>query len=136
MNKTLRDLRYQNSAISPDKMLQNLNKDLDINVSVGIWYFTPGGGRFHERFVKDATIPERIEMAADMARLGVKGIEAHYPDEVNEENAHLYKQLEEETGIRLVAVPFSHFYNKMFEFGSLSNPDPDIRKKATDVDVG
>jgi hypothetical protein len=36
MNKTLRDLRYQNSAISPDKMLQNLNKDLDINVSVGI----------------------------------------------------------------------------------------------------
>jgi len=129
MSKELKDLRYQKSAISPDKMIQNLNKHLEINVSVGIWYFTPGGGRFHERFIREASILERIEMAAEMAKLGVKGIEAHYPDEVNEENVHLFKQLEEETGIRLVAIPFSHFYNKMFEFGSLSNPDSDIRKK-------
>ena len=136
MSNELKDLRYQNLAISPDKMLQNLKKDLEIDVSVGIWYFTPGGGRFHDRFVKEASIPERIEMAAEMAKLGVKGIEAHYPDEVNEENAHLYKQLEEETGIRLVAVPFSHFYNKMFEFGSLSNPDPGIRKIAIQVAAG
>ncbi|MEE9500505.1 MAG: hypothetical protein V3V48_00365, partial [Candidatus Aminicenantaceae bacterium] len=76
MNRKLKDLRSQNSAISPEKMLQNLNKDLEINISVGIWYFTPGGGRFHERFVEEATIPERIEMAAEMAKLGVKGIEA------------------------------------------------------------
>ena len=136
MSEKLKDLRYQKMAIFPENMLQNLKKDLEINVSVGIWYFTPGGGRFHERFVKEATIPERIEMAAEMAKLGVKGIEAHYPDEVNEENAHLFKQLEEEPGIRLVAVPFSHFYNKMFDFGSVSNPVSDIRKKATDVAIG
>ena len=94
MSLKLKDLRYQKTAISPENMLQNLKKDLEINVSVGIWYFTPGGGRFHERFVQEATIPERIEMAAEMAKFGVKGIEAHYPDEVNEENAHLFKQLE------------------------------------------
>lgn len=136
MDKEIKDLRYQKTAISPENMLKNLKNDLEINVSVGIWYFTPGGGRFHDRFVKEATIAERIAMAAEMAKLGVKGIEAHYPDEVNEENAHLYKQLEDETGIRLVAVPFSHFFHKMFEFGSLSNPDPDIRKKAIEIAIG
>jgi hypothetical protein len=62
MNTRLRDLRYQNLAISPEKMLQNLKKDLEINVSVGIWYFTPGGGRFHDRFVEEATIPDRIDI--------------------------------------------------------------------------
>ncbi len=135
MGKEPKDLRYQKTAITPEMMLQNLQSDLEINVSVGIWYFTPGGGRFHDRFVKEASITERLEMAAEMANLGVKGIEAHYPDEVNEENAHLYKRLEEETGIRLVAVPFSHFFHKMFEFGSLSNPNPDVRKKATEIAI-
>ena len=98
--------------------------------------FTPGGGRFHDRYVPESSIEERIEMAAGMAGFGVKGIEAHYPDEVNESNSHLYKQLEEETGIRLVAVPFSHFFDTMFEFGSLSNPDSSVRARASEITVG
>jgi len=130
------DLRYQNKAVSPEKMLQNLKQDLEINVSVGIWYFTPVGGRFHDRFVPEASVSERLEMAASMAKLGVKGIEAHYPDEINEENMDLYKQLEEETGIRLVAVPFSHFFDKVYKFGSLSNPNPKVRKMAKEIAVG
>jgi xylose isomerase len=136
MASELIDLRYQSLSISPKRMLQNLKKDFQINVSVGIWYFTPGGGRFHDRYVKEATIPERIDMAAEMSKLGVKGIEAHYPDEINEENAHLYKGLEKETGIRLVAVPFSHFFDKTFEFGSLSNPTPSIRKRSKEIVIG
>ena len=136
MAYTLTDLQYQNLARDPEKILENLKGDLDLKVSVGIWYFTPGGGRFHDRFVPAASIEERIEMAAGMAELGVSGIEAHYPDEVNESNAHLYKQLEEEAGIRLVAVPFSHFYDKQFEFGSLSNPDSAVRDKAREVAIG
>lgn len=64
------------------------------------------------------------------------GIEAHYPTEVNEENAHLYQRLQEEAGVRLVAVPFSHFFDKRFEFGSLSNPDPTVREHAIEVAVG
>ena len=131
----LPDLRGQKKALLPKAMLANLHRDFELKFSVGIWYFTPGGGRFHDRFVKAATIPERIEMAAGMAKLGVTGIEAHYPDEINEENVGLYKQLEKEAGIRVVGVPFSHFFNPSFEFGSLSNPDPKVREKAKKIAV-
>ncbi len=131
----LTDLRYQQGARDPDQMLQNLKRDFEFKISVGIWYFTPGGGRFHDRFVAAASIEDRIGMAAEMAELGVTGIEAHYPDEVNESNAHLYKQLEAETGIRLVAVPFSHFFDKRFEFGSLSNPDSASRDRAIQIAI-
>ncbi|MDZ7414477.1 MAG: TIM barrel protein, partial [candidate division KSB1 bacterium] len=136
MSYRLPDIRFQKKAVDPEVMLANLRKDLEIKPSVGIWYFAPGGGRFHERFVPEASIPERIEMAAEMAKLGVKGIEAHYPAEVNEENAHLYQKLAKDTGIRLVGVPFSHFYDKMFEFGSMSNPDPEVRRRAKEIAVG
>lgn len=135
MSYRLADLRGQKAAITPEAMLANLKRDFELKFSVGIWYFTPGGGRFHDRFVKAASIPERIEMAAEMARLGVTGIEAHYPDEINEENAGLYKKLEQQAGIRVVGVPFSHFYNAMFEFGSLSNPDPKVREEATKIAI-
>ena len=136
MTYELTDLRPQKTSVSVENMLRNLGRELEVNVTVGIWYFTPGGGRFHDRYVEKASIEQRIETARAMARFGVKGIEAHYPDEINEDNAHLYKQLEQDTGIRLVAVPFSHFYDKIFEFGSLSNPDPQIRKRATEIAVG
>ena len=135
MSYRLPDLRNQKKAITPEAMLANLKRDFELKFSVGIWYFTPGGGRFHDRFVKAASIPERIEMAAGMAKLGVTGIEAHYPDEINEENVGLFKQLEKEAGIRVVGVPFSHFYSAMFEFGSLSNPDPKVREKAKQVAI-
>ncbi|MBN1272494.1 MAG: xylose isomerase [Candidatus Aminicenantes bacterium] len=136
MDQKPRDLSYQKKAVDPNVILKNLKKDLDIQVSVGIWYFTPGGGRFHDRFIEEASIPQRIEMAAGMAELGIKGIEAHYPDEINEENIGLYKKLEEETGIRIAGIPFSHFFDKMFEFGSLSNPDGKVRDKAREIAVG
>jgi xylose isomerase len=135
MANPLRDLRYQKESIDAKRMLDNLKKDIDIRASVGIWYFTPGGGRFHDRYVEDADIPRRLQMAAEMAKLGVKGIEAHYPAEVNEDNLHLYKKLEKDTGIRLVGIPFSHFFDKAFEFGSLSNPDPKVREKAKKIAV-
>jgi xylose isomerase len=136
MGYRLKDLRYQKESITPDAVLKNLKKDLDLKFSVGIWYFTPGGGRFHDRFVAAADIPTRIKMAADMAKLGVKGIEAHYPDEINEDNAHLYQQLAKDSGIRVVGVPFSHFFNAMFEFGSMSSPDPKVRAEAKKIAVG
>jgi xylose isomerase len=60
------------------------------------------------------------------------GVEAHYPNEVNWENLHLYRGLEKETGIRLItAIPLL-FYDRQFEFGSLSNPDQKVRKIAVD----
>jgi xylose isomerase len=136
MSYLLADLRPQRLARHPGVVLENLGRDLPLRFSVGVWYFTPGGGRFHDRFVPEASLQERLEMAAGMAALGVAGIEAHYPTEVNEGNLHLYRRLEEEAGIRLVAVPFSHFFDKRFEFGSLSSPDRAVRERAVEIAVG
>lgn len=136
MTYVLADLRHQRAARTREDILRNLAEDLELRFSVGVWYFTPGGGRFHDRFVPEASVEERLEMAAEMAPAGVTGIEAHYPAEVNEENAHLYRRLEEEAGIRLVAVPFSHFFDGRFEFGSLSNPDRAVRDHAVEIAVG
>ena len=136
MGYQLKDLQYQRAASDPQVMLENLRRDFNPKVSVGIWYFTPGGGRFHDRFVPEASIEQRIDMAAEMASFGVTGIEAHFPDEVNESNAPLYRQLEEEAGIRLVAVPFSHFFDPRFEFGSLSSTETRTRDRAIEVAIG
>ncbi|MCR4427631.1 MAG: TIM barrel protein [Firmicutes bacterium] len=131
------DLRYQKERRTPEELLRHLETfELDLKVSVGIWYFTPGGGRFHEAYVDPKSVPERLKMAAEMARYGVKGIEAHYPLEVNEENLHLYKQLEKETGIRLCGAGPHNFWHRAFEFGSLSSTDPTARQRAYDTLVG
>ena len=136
MTYQLRDLRYQPVRRTREELLAHLSSfRLELRFSVGVWYFTPGGGRFHDRYVRAASIEERLEMAAALAPLGVTGIEAHYPDEVNESNLHLYQRLERETGIRLVAVPFSHFYDPTFEFGSLSSPYAAVRDKAVRIAV-
>lgn len=133
----LRDIRYQQQRRTPEELLGHLKSfRLEPKFSVGIWYFTPAGGRFHDRYVPDASIEERLEMAAEMASLGVTGIEAHYPAEVNEENLRLYKKLEEQAGIRLVGVPLSHFFDPGFEFGSLSSPYAEVRQKAVGITVG
>jgi xylose isomerase len=50
--------------------------------------------------------------------------------EVNEENIHQYKQLEKDTGIRLVLMAPFIFYPAIYEFGSLSSPLPEARRSA------
>ena len=133
----LRDLRYQKKIRTQEKLLKHLKEfNLDLKISVGIWYFTPAGGRFHDRYVPEATIEERLEMAGELTKYGVSGLEAHYPAEVNEDNLYLYKRLEKETGIKLIGVAFSHFFDKSFEFGSLSNPYKKYREKAIEIAIG
>ncbi|HNQ24866.1 MAG TPA: TIM barrel protein [Phycisphaerae bacterium] len=136
MTYQLRDLRYQAQRRGRDELQAHLRQfRLELKCSVGIWYFTPGGGRFHDRYVPEASVAERLEMAAELAPLGVTGIEAHYPVEVNEENVHLYQKLQQQAGIRLVAVGFSHFFERDFEFGSLSSPYRRVQEKAIQVAV-
>jgi len=126
--------KYQSKRRSKQELIEHLNSfDLDIKISVGIWYFTPVGGRFHEAYVDNKDISQRLEMAADMAKYRVKAIEAHYPLEVNEENYHLYKKLEQESGIKLLSCYPSIFYPKEYEFGSLSNPYNKYRDKAIEI---
>ena len=123
----LTDLRYQAIRRTPEELVAHMRRfSLDLKLSVGVWYFAPGGGRFHDRYVPDMTVAERIAYAREMAPYGVKGIEAHYPSEVNEENLHLYEKLAREAGIKLIGMGPNIFWEKRFEFGTLSNPD---RKK-------
>lgn len=130
----MKDLRYQQARRSKAELIAHMNAfSIDLKFSVGIWCLNPGGGRFHESYADPLSIEERLEMAAGLAKDGLRGIEAHYPAEVNEDNLHLYKQLEEESGVKLIGVPFSHFYDRAFEFGSLSNPYPDVREQAIDI---
>jgi len=130
------DLTYQQRIRNRDELLAHMRDfSLQPQFSVGIWYFAPGGGRFHDRYVPEKSIKERLQMAEEMAGIGVTGIEAHYPDEVNFDNLDLYQKLERDCGIKLVGVPFAHFFDRDFEFGSLSNPDPRIRKKAIQIAV-
>ena len=70
------DTKHQSQRRSKEELIKHMeNFKLDLKISVGIWYFTPGGGRFHEAYIKSKDIPEKLEMAVDMAKYGVKAIE-------------------------------------------------------------
>jgi xylose isomerase len=128
------DLRYQKVRRSKEELIDHLYKfSLDLKFSVGIWYFTPAVSRFHEPYGKPLSIEERLNIIAETAEFGVKGVEAHYPNEINEDNVHLYKRLEKETGIKIVNIGPNIFYSREFEFGSLSNPIEKYRRRAKEV---
>ena len=128
---TVLDIRYQAKRRTPEELVEHLNTfELDLKFSAGVWFFAPGGGRFHERYVPDMSIEERLDIAAGLADYGLTALEAHYPTEANEDNIHLYKQLERDTGIRLVMIAPFIFYPAIYEFGSLSSPLPEARRSA------
>lgn len=128
----LQNLQYQKLSRSREEMLRHLKEfKLEIKPVVGIWYLSSGGSRFHEKYGIELDIPERLELAYEMSKLGVNAIEAHYGVEINEDNLHLYKKLEKDTGIRISGIGPHTFYNREFEFGTLSNPVSGYRDLAT-----
>lgn len=129
----LADIRDQGIARSGEDLIAHLKRfKLEVNISAGVWYFAPGQIRFHEAYREPYSIEDRLAIAGELAEYGLKGLEAHYPNEINEDNAHLYQQLEKETGIRLITVIPNLFWDAEFEFGSLSNPVPEARRAAID----
>ncbi|MEM2130019.1 MAG: TIM barrel protein [Candidatus Bathyarchaeia archaeon] len=131
------DLRSQKAAKTKEEMLKHLKSfRLEPRFSAGVWFFFPGGSRFHEAFIEKGSIQDTLDKVAHLYDCGVVdssfGLEAHYPNEVNDELLDKYKSLQKETGIKLITVVPNLFYEKSFEFGSLSNPNPKIRKKAID----
>ncbi|MCW4050987.1 MAG: TIM barrel protein [Candidatus Bathyarchaeota archaeon] len=133
----MKDLRSQKKESSPEEMLRHLNANpIKPRYSAGVWYFYPGVSRFHDAYVDKGSMEDTLNKIAWMYDEGYIdgsfGVEAHYPNEVNRENLDIYKGLEKETGINLItAIPFL-FYERRYEFGSLSNPDPEVRKHAID----
>jgi xylose isomerase len=125
------DLRQQARRRTPQELVDHLNHfELDLKFSAGVWCFAPGGGRFHDRYVPDQPIEARLEIAAKLADYGLRAMEAHYPNEINEENLDVWKSFARDTGIRILTVVPLLFWDAQFEWGSLSSPIPEIRRAA------
>ena len=119
----LADLRPQATRRDPQQMLRHLRSfELDLKFTAGIWFFSPPGGRFHDRYGTPRDLSERLEIAAGLADYGLTGLEAHYPNEISEDNLDLWQKFTADTGIRLVTVIPLLFWDEQFEWGSLSNP--------------
>ena len=130
----LSDLRSQATSRTPEELVAQLESfELDLKFSAGIWYFSPPGSRFHDRYAQERDIEQRLEIAANLHDYGLGGLEAHFPNEINEGNLPMWQQFTAETGIRLITVIPLLFWDRKFEFGSLSNPDPGIRREAIDL---
>ena len=127
------DLRDQSVSRTPEQMIRHLQSfELDLKFSAGIWFFSPFASRFHDKYKPDIDLERRFEIAASLKDYGLSALEAHYPNEVNEENVHLWKTFQQETGIRLLTVIPLLFYDPDFEFGSLSSPIETVRQAAID----
>jgi xylose isomerase len=127
----LPDLRAQAKRRTPQELLQHLKVfDLDLRFSAGIWYFSPPFSRFHARYKPDLEIEPRLEIAAGLKDYGLVGLEAHYPNEVSEQNVDLWKKFTADTGIKLITVIPLLFWDEQFEWGSLSNPLDGPRRAA------
>jgi xylose isomerase len=125
------DIREQTRRRTPEELVEHLNSfELDLKFSAGIWYFAPGGGRFHDRYVPEQSIEARLEVAAGLVHYGLKGMEAHYPNEINEDNLGVWKSFVQDTGVRVVTVVPLLFWDASFEWGSLSSPIPEVRRAA------
>lgn len=125
------DHRSQGLRRSPQELLEHMQSfELELKFSAGVWYFAPGGGRFHDRYTPALDIPARLDIAAKLKDYGLAAMEAHYPNEINEDNLEVWKQFTRDTGIRLVtAIPLL-FFDAEFEWGALSSPLPHVRQMA------
>ena len=125
------DLRAQATRRSPEDLIRQLQQfELNPRFSAGIWYFSPPNSRFHDKYQPDVPLDARLETAEALKERGLAALEAHYPNEINEENIDTWKAFTDATGIRILTVIPLLFWDKTFEWGSLSNPDPETRRKA------
>ncbi|MCX7598774.1 MAG: TIM barrel protein [Armatimonadetes bacterium] len=124
----LRDLRPQKAIRTGEELVRHLNSfSLELKFSAGVWFFAPGGGRFHDRYCPAMTMEEILEAAASLQPYGLQAVEAHYPNEINEDNLEMFKTWMQDTGMRVLTVVPNLFYESRFEFGSLSNFDNEVR---------
>ena len=125
------DLRPQAEVRTPVQLVRHMESfELNLRFSAGIWFFSPSGSRFHENYKPDLDIERRLEIASTLADYGLGAIEAHYSNEVNEDNADIWKEFVNGTGIKLITIIPLLFRDSRFEFGSLSNPDAQVRREA------
>jgi len=127
----LPDLRDQATVRNPATVLEHLRSfELDLRFTAGIWFFSPCSSRFHEKYGDDVPLEQRLEIAAGLVPHGLVGLEAHYPNEINRDTLDLWTTFCRQSGLRLVTVIPLLFWDREFEFGSLSNPLAEPRSLA------
>ncbi len=125
------DLRGERSVRTGQDLVSHLSSfSLNLRFSAGVWFFAPGGGRFHDRYCDPMTMEQILEAAASLKGYGLEAIEAHYPNEVSDDNLDLFKAWSADTGMHVLTVVPNLFYDSQWEFGSLSNPCDAIRRRA------
>jgi xylose isomerase len=131
---SLIDLRQQAVHRSPVELIKHMKSfKLTPKFSAGVWFFSPPDSRFHMKYANELNLEERLEIAAKLGDYGLKGMEAHYPNEVNEDNFHVWQKFEKDSGIKLITICPLLFRDKIFEFGSLSSPIKEKRKEAIEL---
>src|SRR5437868_6949225 len=108
---SLPDLRPQATRRSSSELVAHLKSfELDLKFSAGIWFFSPPASRFHDRYQPVVDIRHRLDVAATLKDYGLTGLEAHYPNEISEENLDLWKTFSRDTGIKVLTVIPLLFY--------------------------
>lgn len=127
------DLREQAKRRTKEELLEHLKSfHLELKFSAGVWFFSPAGGRFHDRYIPPMSMEEIFERAESLKKYGLSGLEAHYPNEIGEDNISLWKSFLKDSGMKLVGIAANIFYESQFKFGSLSSPIPQVRRNAID----
>lgn len=94
--------------------------------------FSPGGDRYNLKGYQPGVTPEaRMRQAASVQ--GLNGIELNFRGLVTEENAPAIKALMAEVGLACVNVSMNVWGDGKWGLGSLSSPDPAIRKDAAEL---
>ena len=76
------DTKQQKIERTQEDMFHHLeNNKLKPKFSIGVWYFFPGGGRFHESYIRKESIEVVINKIKSMKDSGIVdsgfGVEAH-----------------------------------------------------------
>ncbi len=77
----IQDLSGQKVRRTGEELVRHLESfELDLRFTAGVWFFAPGGGRFHDRYVPEMPMEQRLEIAVGLMDQGLVALEAHYPN--------------------------------------------------------
>jgi len=102
---------------------------MELKFSTGIWVLGPG----YERFAPQGYRPAKdvVELIAQASRVrDLKGLEFHYPTEVNESNVKSVKKALGDYNLVAAAIPPVLSQEPTWARGALSALDNDVRRKA------
>jgi xylose isomerase len=103
----------------------------EVKFSAGIWAYTQTVDRFCVDGYRDPIgLEEKIAMAGRTK--GLDGLILQYPAVVNEENADRVEQLMKDEGLEVAAVD-AVIFDRQYQLGALTNPDPQVRRRAIDT---